>query len=165
MRTLRSGAYTLPATTSPILNPAADGRARHDWRKAATFEPGRYFVTVRESVENFGGGDETITIRTITVQRLSGYGIDLGRRSLEDYAEFLDALVVDDSLDSFLRYSKIENYVDPVDVLVRLVEAGVVSDDAARVAVAATKQADAARYELEDVREQAARDAAIKVAS
>ncbi|MHA2055960.1 MAG: hypothetical protein ACW99F_20515 [Candidatus Hodarchaeales archaeon] len=158
--TLRSGAYTLPATDAPILNPAADGRKRNDWRAAGSFEPGRYFVTVRETEENFGGGDETITIRTINVRKLHGYGIDLGRRNVEDFAEFLDALVPDDTLDSLVRYAKIERYVDPVDVLVRLVEAGVVSDDAVRLAVHAQEQADAARYELEELRESVERGAA-----
>lgn len=137
MKKLSNGAYTLPGDTlDEIDNPAVDRRKRGDWRFAETFKPGTYFVTTHEHT-----GDYPYTEINIHKGRAS-FGITIGKRNFDDFAPLLDALVPDDSLDSALRYAKREHYVDPIDVLVRLVEAGVVSDDAVRVAVHAQREAD-----------------------
>jgi len=149
MRTIRNGAYTLEAS---ILNPIADGRSRNDWRKAPTFEPGRYFVTVYVHVDEPRSAysfSTRIVFRTINVRRsLRDSGIEFNARQLDNlssesgqgFKALLDALVVDDSLDSAIRFAEIEGHVDPVDVLLRLVEAGVVSDDAVRLALQGGKR-------------------------
>jgi len=146
--TFCDGAYTLPWTAEPLLNPAADGRTRNDWRTAPTFEPGTYFVTTYEHDE-VGPDGEDWSYTTFGVHKGSGSSIRMGAAKEDGFAEFLDALVVDDSLASFVRYSEVEHYVCSIDVLMRLVEAGVVSDDAVRVAVAAQRQADQSEVNLE----------------
>lgn len=128
---MKSGAYTLQSQTDTIvLNPAADGRKRSDWRFADTFEPGIYFVTV------FPVDHHTHFACSVFKEGESTW-LSIGQRNSEKYTPFLESLMADDSLRSLVRYAMVEDHLDPVEVLVRLVEAGVVSDDAVRVAVAA----------------------------
>ena len=139
--TVRDGAYTLPPTDEPLLNPRADGRTRNDWRTAPTFEVGAYYVTTHERDEDCAA--------IISVRKGVYRSINITHRAEEKFAEFLDALVVDNSLDSLVHYYQSEHRVYPADVLMRLVEAGAVSDDAVRVALAAQRQVNRHLVDLE----------------
>lgn len=116
---VKDGAYRLGKS---VDNPGADRRAKRDWRKAQAFEPGVYYVCSTQTgflrVEHVG----------------SEYGLFISAVNVADFKPLLDALDPDCSLEEHLRFMERFHYVKPRDVILRLVEAGIVSENAVRAA-------------------------------
>lgn len=118
-----------------VVNPLPDGRKRNDWRFSKTFKPGSFIVGVHD------WGDKERPCWVISIRPLRG----INRWSLET-RECTEAivphLVEDRDLESQLQFAEKEHFVNMLEVLLRLVRSGTLSEQSVLVAVSAEREKD-----------------------
>lgn len=156
---VKDGCYTL---IEPIDNPHPDGRKR-DWHCQKTLPKGRYIACVYDDPNLLDSGT---TLRTIDLAWTGGHNVygsmSMCLRMHRDgtvtrtgannarVEALINHMVSDDSLTGALSFAAKEQYVSPAVLLLYLVESGVVSDDAVRIAIKAIHERDKARHDAEE---------------